>query len=132
MSIILRSCAPSMLRLIGVSLLLLTPVITFAPPAAVPCRSLHRGPRAVPPGGSDGENENVAGGAPQSPCNSICRYKRDFFDGQVCIGCHRDIFEIKNWVTFSTREKEFALLDVADRAAAWELHLREKGGESTD
>ena len=60
---------------------------------------------------------------PASPCNSICRYKRDFYDGQVCIGCHRDIFEIKSWISFSDAEKQIALLDAADRKAEWERHL---------
>ena len=80
---------------------LLAPCDSFAPAAAVRTSLNHgqsrRRGRTVRPGGSGDENENQTETvlAPQSPCNSICRYKRDFFEGQVCIGCHRDIFEIK-------------------------------------
>ena len=34
---------------------------------------------------------------PITPCNRICRYSNSFYNGQVCIGCFRDTYEIKMW-----------------------------------
>ena len=39
-----------------------------------------------------------------SPCVKICKYKKDFMDGNVCIGCFREQFEITNWVKMSNSE----------------------------
>jgi predicted Fe-S protein YdhL (DUF1289 family) len=52
---------------------------------------------------------------PPSPCVRICRYNADFFQGQVCIGCFREIWEISNWVHFSNVERSYTLMDSADR-----------------
>ena len=54
-----------------------------------------------------------------SPCNRICRYKRDFYDGQVCIGCYREVFEIKFWASFNEIEKKDALRDADERRDEW-------------
>ena len=54
---------------------------------------------------------------PPSPCTRICRYNRSFYDGEVCIGCFRDVFEISNWTNGMTNiERSMALFDAADRA----------------
>lgn len=45
----------------------------------------------------------------------ICRDKADFYDGQVCIGCFREAFEIGTWASFTSLEKQYALLDATDR-----------------
>mmetsp|Transcript_24860 Transcript_24860/g.31667 ORF Transcript_24860/g.31667 Transcript_24860/m.31667 type:complete len:236 (-) Transcript_24860:48-755(-) len=50
-----------------------------------------------------------------TPCTRICRYNQKFYDGQVCIGCFRDAYEIGTWSSMSNTEKSFALLDAADR-----------------
>ena len=52
-----------------------------------------------------------------SPCNRICRYNANVYDGQVCIGCFRDTFEISQWSRMTPDEKAFALEDAADRVA---------------
>mmetsp|Transcript_3988 Transcript_3988/g.6678 ORF Transcript_3988/g.6678 Transcript_3988/m.6678 type:complete len:114 (+) Transcript_3988:57-398(+) len=52
---------------------------------------------------------------PSTPCTRICRYNADFYDGQVCIGCYRDTFEISQWSSMSNVERSYALLDAADR-----------------
>jgi predicted Fe-S protein YdhL (DUF1289 family) len=57
----------------------------------------------------------VADLVPCTPCTKICRYKADFYDGQVCIGCFREAFEIGTWVSFTPLEKQYALLDATDR-----------------
>lgn len=54
---------------------------------------------------------------PVTPCTRICRYNNNVFDGQVCIGCFRDTFEIGAWSSLTAEEKHFALLDAADRMA---------------
>jgi len=53
--------------------------------------------RAAQAGGDAGP----AGGDTPSPCVRICRYKRDFLDGHVCIGCFRDAHEIASWSRLS-------------------------------
>ena len=50
-----------------------------------------------------------------SPCVKICKYKKDFMDGNVCIGCFREQFEITNWLRMSDKEKALALKDVNER-----------------
>eukprot|EP00979_Chaetoceros_neogracilis_P011017 scaffold2653_cov242-Chaetoceros_neogracile.AAC.3 len=51
-----------------------------------------------------------------TPCNRICRYNSNFFDGEVCIGCFRDTHEISNWVSMTSSEKSYALEDAAGRS----------------
>ena len=41
---------------------------------------------------------------PSTPCTRICRYNADFFDGQVCIGCYREAYEIGTWTSMSPYE----------------------------
>lgn len=57
-------------------------------------------------GGVKGEEEDKGGGqgARATPCVRICRYKRDFYDGLVCIGCFRETHEIAHWSTFSGKD----------------------------
>lgn len=50
-----------------------------------------------------------------TPCVRICRYNSNFFNGEVCIGCFRETFEISNWVSMDAREKAYALQDALDR-----------------
>ncbi len=50
-----------------------------------------------------------------SPCVKICKYKKDFMDGKVCIGCFREQFEITNWVKMSNSEKQLAIKDTKER-----------------
>lgn len=52
---------------------------------------------------------------PPTPCVRICRYSRDFYDGQVCIGCFREAFDISQWVQFNNQERVYALEDALDR-----------------
>jgi predicted Fe-S protein YdhL (DUF1289 family) len=72
------------------------------------------------------DDENAAGdgtapasttttSVPLTPCNRICRYNANVYDGQVCIGCFRETFEIGAWQSMSASEKYFALLDAKDR-----------------
>lgn len=57
-----------------------------------------------------------------TPCIRICRYNSSFHDGQVCIGCYREAFEISKWGSMSAIEKSMTLLDAIDRC---------DGGEGT-
>ena len=50
-----------------------------------------------------------------SPCVKICKYKRDFMDGNVCIGCFREQLEITNWVKMSNSEKLLVIEDTKER-----------------
>ncbi len=50
-----------------------------------------------------------------TPCNRICRYNNNFFNGKVCIGCFRETIEISSWSQMTNLEKGFALEDAADR-----------------
>lgn len=50
-----------------------------------------------------------------SPCEKICKYKKDFMDGKVCIGCFREQFEITNWVKMSNSEKQLVIEDTKER-----------------
>lgn len=52
---------------------------------------------------------------PSTPCVRICRYNKNFYDGQVCIGCFRDAFDIGEWVSFDNTERLYALEDALDR-----------------
>ena len=58
-------------------------------------------------------NSNVQ--APTTPCIRICRYNSSFHDGQVCIGCYREAYEIKSWQSMTSIEKAMTLLDAIDR-----------------
>ena len=49
-----------------------------------------------------------------SPCVKICKYKKDFMDGNVCIGCFREQFEITNWVKMSNSEKQLVIKDTIE------------------
>ena len=57
--------------------------------------------------------------AAADPCNRICRYKRDFFDGQVCIGCFREISEIRSYGSMSAREVSWCAESMAERRQEW-------------
>ena len=61
--------------------------------------------------GSDKVNINI----PATPCNRICRYNSNFYDGQVCIGCFREAYEIEYWQSQSLMQKAMTLLDCIDR-----------------
>lgn len=52
---------------------------------------------------------------PVTPCNRICRYNNSFYNGQVCIGCFREEYEIKMWQSMTAAEKSLTLLDQIDR-----------------
>ncbi len=60
--------------------------------------------------------------AQRSPCNRICRRNPSFMDGTVCVGCMLSDDEIRRWSSFTSREREWALLDAAERRSAWEEH----------
>ena len=55
---------------------------------------------------------------PITPCTRICRYNSNVFDGQVCIGCFRETYEIASWESMGPIEKYYALLDAVDRLEA--------------
>ena len=57
------------------------------------------------------EKENI----PATPCNRICRYNSNFYDGQVCIGCYREAYEIECWQSQTPMQKAMTLLDCIDR-----------------
>jgi len=61
--------------------------------------------------GSDKENMNI----PATPCNRICRYNSNFYDGQVCIGCYREAYEVECWQSQTPMQKAMTLLDCIDR-----------------
>lgn len=52
---------------------------------------------------------------PVTPCTRICRYNANVFDGQVCIGCFRETYEIGSWASMAPMEKYYTLLDAIDR-----------------
>ena len=64
--------------------------------------------------GGDKEEERSSP-VPVTPCTRICRYNANVFDGQVCIGCFRETYEIGNWYRMTATEKAYALLDASDR-----------------
>jgi predicted Fe-S protein YdhL (DUF1289 family)/catechol 2,3-dioxygenase-like lactoylglutathione lyase family enzyme len=53
-----------------------------------------------------------------TPCVRICRYNSSFQDGQVCIGCFREAYEIQTWQSMTATEKAMTLLDAIDRCNA--------------
>jgi predicted Fe-S protein YdhL (DUF1289 family) len=56
-------------------------------------------------------NNNI----PVTPCNQICRYNVNVFDGQVCIRCYRDTHEIASWASMDATKRYWTLLDAMDR-----------------
>ena len=54
---------------------------------------------------------------PVTPCNRICRYNSSFYDGQVCIGCFRETYEIEMWQSMTPMQKSMTLLDTIDRCS---------------
>ena len=47
-----------------------------------------------------------------SPCISVCQIDEET---NFCIGCYRDIDEIRDWIIMSAEEKTAVLERVADR-----------------
>jgi len=69
-----------------------------------------------PPTSSMTKNENLPD-VPMSPCNRICRYNSSFYDGQVCIGCFREAYEIEMWQSMTPMQKSMTLMDAIDRCS---------------
>ncbi len=63
---------------------------------------------------------SAAAPAQRSPCNRICRRNPSFMDGTVCVGCMLSDDEIRRWTSYNSREREWALLDAAERRSAWQ------------
>ena len=57
-----------------------------------------------------------------SPCVKICKYDNRFMDGMVCIGCFRAQFEITNWLTMSSVEKERVFVDIEERRSKFRTY----------
>ena len=57
-----------------------------------------------------------------SPCVKICKYDNRFMDGMVCIGCFREQFEITNWLTMSSVEKERVFVDIEERRSKFRTY----------
>ena len=51
--------------------------------------------------------------------------------GQVCFGCFRDGFEIRNWSKMSEQERQWSREDAADRRAEWVAASAEGGEEES-
>ena len=64
---------------------------------------------------NNGKDNDSSAVVPPTPCVRICRYSRDFYDGQVCIGCFREAFDIAQWVHLDNQERVYALEDALDR-----------------
>ncbi|KAL3803544.1 hypothetical protein HJC23_014092 [Cyclotella cryptica] len=58
---------------------------------------------------------NEESDVPATPCIRICRYNASFHNGQVCIGCYREAYEIQSWQSMTALEKSMTLLDAIDR-----------------
>jgi glyoxylase I family protein len=71
----------------------------------------------LPPKNDIGETTTPSDSFSVTPCTRICRYNADFYEGQVCIGCFRETFEIGTWSSMSDMERSYALLDAADRSS---------------
>jgi predicted Fe-S protein YdhL (DUF1289 family) len=68
--------------------------------------------------GNDDEETETISPPPEfaiTPCNRICRYNANVYDGQICIGCFREAFEIQCWNSASPEDKYWMCLDAADR-----------------
>ena len=61
-----------------------------------------------------GQPSSSSSGVPGS-CKGICQYSQSFWDGNVCIGCFRDTYEIQNWPFMTADEKSIALEDATER-----------------
>ena len=75
---------------------------------------------------------SAAAPAQRSPCNRICRRIPSFMDGAVCVGCMLSDDEIRMWSSFDARERDWALLDAAERRFAWEEHTGVTASDTTD
>jgi predicted Fe-S protein YdhL (DUF1289 family) len=53
--------------------------------------------------------------APSTPCVRICRYNSNYYNGQVCIGCYREVYEIGTWQGMTKNQKSLTLLDCIER-----------------
>ncbi len=70
------------------------------------------------PSAAENASTNNEQEVPITPCNRICRYNNSFYNGQVCIGCFRDTYEIKMWQSMTPSEKSVTLLDAIDRCSS--------------
>ena len=75
---------------------------------------------------------SAAAPAQRSPCNRICRRNPSFMDGTVCIGCFLADDEVRGWSSFTSREREWALTDAAERRSAWEEHTGVTASDADD
>ena len=67
---------------------------------------------------------------PSTPCVRICRYNSNFYDGQVCIGCYREVYEIGTWQGMTKNQKSLTLLDCIERCSTTtNVVVIEGGGE---
>ena len=66
--------------------------------------------------GASSDNARKIQNIPPTPCNRICRYNAEFFNGEVCIGCFRDVHEISHWGAMTSLEKGYALEDAVERS----------------
>ena len=48
----------------------------------------------------------------KSPCINICTIDKD---SGLCIGCHRNEYEIFNWIYFSDEEKKVILSKIEEK-----------------
>ena len=48
----------------------------------------------------------------KSPCINICTIDKD---SGLCIGCHRNEYEIFNWIYFSDEEKKVILSKIKEK-----------------
>jgi len=72
--------------------------------------------------------DNTPPTVPLTPCNRICRYNSSFYDGQVCIGCFREAYEIEMWQSMTPAQKSMTLLDTMDRCS----ENQQVGGDTFD
>jgi predicted Fe-S protein YdhL (DUF1289 family) len=76
---------------------------------------------------TNNNNNNNNNNIPVTPCNRICRYNANVFDGQVCIGCYRDTHEISSWASMDATERYWTLLDAMDR-----IHDKNNGSNNNN
>ena len=69
----------------------------------------------ISPNDQEHPDDGTGDHLPPTPCTRICRYNKDFYNGQVCIGCFREALEIQDWQSYQAKEKVYALQDAADR-----------------
>jgi predicted Fe-S protein YdhL (DUF1289 family) len=65
---------------------------------------------------------------PSTPCVRICRYNSNFYNGQVCIGCYREVYEIGTWQGMTNDQKSLTLLDCIERCNTTNVVVIEGGG----